>query len=225
MSLKIKFVTDYVCPYCLVAKVPLLEAVKGKDIEIEWIPYEVTQEPAPRVDTYHDETRREKWAKTLVPAAKALGLEMKLPPKVIPRPYTRLAFEGWHFAVEHGFGETYNNRMYEAYFMDELDIGDVDVLCRLAGEIGLDAEKFGEALNEGTYRKKQEACVAYARDVLHVKAVPTIFISKDHSEQDTKIEGGVYTKEGFEALINEALLEQDGREIIGMSCDIHGNCG
>lgn len=219
MSLKIRFVSDYVCPYCLVAKVPLLAAAQGKDVEIEWLPFELTREPQPRVDTYHDEARREKWAKSLIPAAKALGLEMKVPPKVIPRPYTRLAFEGWHFAVEHGLGDAYNDRMYEAYFMEEQDIGDLDVLCSIAGELGLDRAAFREALENGTYAEKQARCADYARDELKIKAVPTIFIG------DTRVEGGVYTKEGFEKLIDEALLENKARELTGMSCDIHGNCG
>ena len=54
MSLKIQFVTDYVCPYCMVAKVPFMQAIQGKDVEVEWIPYELTQEPDERIDTYHD---------------------------------------------------------------------------------------------------------------------------------------------------------------------------
>ena len=62
--LKIRFVSDYVCPYCLVAKIPLLEAIKGRNVEVEWVPYELTEEPAQRIDTYHDPVRKEKWGKT-----------------------------------------------------------------------------------------------------------------------------------------------------------------
>ena len=34
MSLKIQSVTDYVCPYCMVAKVQLMQAIQGKDVEV-----------------------------------------------------------------------------------------------------------------------------------------------------------------------------------------------
>ena len=222
MSLKIRFVTDYVCPYCLAAKMPLLEAIKGKDIEVEFLPYEVTQEPSPRVDTYHDEGRREKWAKTLAPAVKALGIDMKLPPKVIPRPYTRLAFEGSYYAREHGLYDAYNDRMYTAYFSDEMDIGNLDVLCELAGEIGLDAADFRAALETGTYTERQKAAVAYAKNELDVHSVPTIFIG------DTRVEGGIYTKDGFEKLIQDSLYKENEAQkdeahvIKGVSCDING---
>lgn len=198
MSLKIRFVTDYVCPYCLVSKVPLLEAVEGKDVEIEWLPYELTEEPRPRVDTYHDTGRKEKWAKSLVSAIEALGIDMKLPPRVIPRPYTRLAFEGYHYAREQGHGEAYNDRMYTAYFTDELDIGSLDVLCSLAAEVGLDAADFRKALEEGRYARIQKEAVAYTKNELAIQSVPTIFIG------DTRMEGGIYTKEDFERVIEEA---------------------
>lgn len=203
MPLKIRFVTDYVCPYCMVAKVPFLQAIQGKDVEVEWIPYELTQEPEERVDTYHDETRREKWAKTLLPVARNLGIDMKLPPKVIPRPYTRLAFEGYHFAKEHGLGERYNDRVFTAYFVEEQDIGELDVLCRLAKECGLDAAAFREALELGTYTELEKNLVSYAVNELHVECVPTIFIG------DTRVEGEIYSKEKFEELIKQAIKKEE----------------
>lgn len=63
MSLKIQSVTDYVCPYCMVAKVQFMQAIQGKDVEVEWIPYELTQEPDEQIDTYHNEVRKEKCEK------------------------------------------------------------------------------------------------------------------------------------------------------------------
>ena len=91
--LDILFVTDFVCPYCLVAKVALEEALRetGTEASIRIQPLELTQEPKQRVDTYHDEERKKRY-QILVEPAKALGLDMKLPPAVCPRPYTRLAF-------------------------------------------------------------------------------------------------------------------------------------
>ena len=201
MSLKIQSVTDYVCPYCMVAKVQLMQAIQGKDVEVDWIPYELTQEPDERIDTYHDEVRKEKWAKTLVPMAKALGIDMKLPPKVIPRPYTRLAFEGYHFAKEHGQGEEYNTRVFHAYFCEERDIGNPEILCEIAKESGLDVDSFRKSLEDGTYTALQKNLVAYARDELHVQSVPTIFLG------NTMIEITEYTKEAFEEIIHHALKE------------------
>ncbi|QPA31781.1 hypothetical protein [Thermaerobacillus caldiproteolyticus] len=41
MSLKIRIYSDFVCPFLFYWKNPLMEAVNGKDIEIEWMPFEL----------------------------------------------------------------------------------------------------------------------------------------------------------------------------------------
>ena len=149
--MEILFITDYVCPYCLVAKVALEQALEATGLEanITYQPFELTPEPRERIDTWNDPRRRAGY-KVLEEPCKKLGLPMKLPPHVIPRPYTRLAFEGWYFASEQGKGDAYADAMYRAYFMEELDIGDVTVLASVAARLGLDAEAFTAALENGT---------------------------------------------------------------------------
>ena len=58
--MEILFVSDYVCPYCLVAKEALHRALRkaGIPASITYQPYELTPEPKERVDTYHDQRRR-----------------------------------------------------------------------------------------------------------------------------------------------------------------------
>lgn len=41
MSVKIKVYSDYVCPFCFIGEAPLKEAIKGKDVEVEWMPFEL----------------------------------------------------------------------------------------------------------------------------------------------------------------------------------------
>ena len=225
MALSIRFITDYVCPYCVAAKKPLLEAIEEikatnhEEIEILWHPMELTEEPAPRIDTYHDEERKQRWAKTLVPICKELGIEMKLPPHVIPRPYTRLAWEGFYFAKEHGVSDAYSDRLYEAYFMDELDIGDPNVLISLAKELGLDTHQFEQALVNGIYTATVKENVRHAKEILKVTSVPTIYIGEQ------KIDGAIYSKEEFKKLILKALeenKEEVPEDIHGMCCGIDG---
>lgn len=175
--MEILFISDYVCPYCLVAKDALAKALErtGLEADITWQPYELTPEPLPRVDTFHDERRRAGY-QVLVEPCKKLGLDMKLPPRVIPRPYTRLAFEGWFYACEQGRGEQYNDRVYRAYFLDELDIGQIEVLAEIAASVGLDRADFTEALIQGRYSAAEKEAVQYARQVLKPKGVPTLYI-------------------------------------------------
>ena len=195
--MKIQFVSDYVCPYCYVAKLPLTEACRERDdVTIEWVPFELSRPPKPQVDTYNDPVRRAKYAETLVPLCNELGLNMKLPPNVVPRPYTTLAFEGFHYAAAHDCAEAYNDRVYEAYFVHEQDIGNVDVLCDIAAAVGLNATDFRRALNDGDYAETQRAAADYSRNQLNVRGVPTIFIDGEQAP------GGIYTKQGFIDLLD-----------------------
>ncbi len=189
--MEILFITDYVCPYCLVAKEALRQALEaaGLQANITWQPYELTPAPRERVDTYHDERRRAGY-QVLVEPCKKLGLDMKLPPNVIPRPYTRLAFEGWFYACDHGKGERYNDLVYRAYFIQERDIGELPVLAAIAEQAGLDSADFTRALEQGHYTAKEQEAVRYAREVLKPQGVPSIFIDgrqitlKDYTKEE-----------------------------------------
>lgn len=176
--LEILFVTDFVCPFCIVGKAALEEALKktGMEAEIKIQPMELTEEPNKRVDTYHDEVRRAKYGVLSAPA-KALRIDAKFPPAVVPRPYTRLAWEGWFYAKKKNLGHEYSDRMYRAYFVDEMDIGDIDVLVKLAESVGLDGTDYRKALEDGTYYEAERMATSYSRNNLEVKGLPTIFIN------------------------------------------------
>lgn len=213
--LDILFVTDFVCPYCLVAKAALEEALKetGTEAEIRIQPFELTQEPKPRVDTYHDEERKKRY-QVLVEPARALGLDMKLPPAVCPRPYTRLAFEGLFFAREKGMEERYADLVYRAYFEKEQDIGEAEILCGIAGRAGLNVEEFRRALREGIYTETVEKEVEYSRTALGITGVPAIYLD------GKKVSVENYTKEEMIRILQEGQEETAG----GLCCGIDG-CG
>ena len=55
MPLSVQIASDFVCPYCYVLEA-LLERLRGEgmDIEAEYLPFELTEPPEPRVDTVRD---------------------------------------------------------------------------------------------------------------------------------------------------------------------------
>lgn len=203
--MEILFVSDYVCPYCLVAKEALLRALEkmGMDAKITWQPHELTPEPRERVDTYHDPVRREHY-QVLAEPCRQLGLDMKLPPNVVPRPYTRLAFEGWYYACDHGKGEAYNDRIYRAYFLEEQDIGDMAVLAKAAEAVGLNAADFTAALEQGLYTEREREAVRYSREVLKVKGVPTLYID------GREVRLSRYTLPEMMTILNDASFRTEG---------------
>ena len=214
--MEITFVTDYVCPFCIVGKELLERAIDrlGLDVQVTHHPIELTEEPEPRVDTYHDEKRRERYKK-LVEPGKALGLDLKIPPNIIPRPYSRLAHEGWFYAKEHGAGKLYSDLVYKAYFIDEEDIGELSVLADIAGKAGLNADEFRQALEEGTYKKVQRDAVKYAKEELKVTSLPTLVINgKKINFQEYTIDEAVRILQNGEHTTSKA----------GESCSIDGCC-
>ncbi len=216
--LEITFVTDFVCPYCLVGKAALEKAMETSGIEaqIKIQPMELTEEPKPRVDTYNDPVRRANY-KVLDKPAKDLGLDMKIPLNVIPRPYTRLAWEGWFFAKEHGLGDLYSDLMYRAYFIDEKDIGDIEVLVKLAESIGLDGTEYRNVLNNGTYYKEQRMASDYSRHTLEVKGIPTLFINGQ------RVKMSDYSIEAAVELLKHPPTSESETTFGG--CDPDGCCG
>lgn len=211
----ILFVTDFVCPYCLVAKAALKEALKetGIQAQIRIQPMELTPEPRERVDVCRDEERKKRY-QVLVEPAKALGLDMKLPPSVCPRPYTRLAFEGLFFSRDNNREESYSHRVYLAYFEEEKDIGDLDVLCEIAQAAGLDKSEFRHALEEGIYTEQVKEASDYSRNVLQVTGIPAIYLDGRRISLET------YTREEMVRLLQEGQEEPAA----GMCCGIDG-CG
>jgi len=174
MRLQIKVYSDYICPYCYLAEVPLQQAIAGKDIEIERLPFELR--PAPQVTLRPEEDYLQKtWLLSVYPAARRLGVPIVLP-RISPQPHTELAFEGFQFAKRHGKGNEYHLRVLNAFFQEEQDIGKPNVLCRLAGEIGLDEKGFRQALDSRQFREIHQAELRHARLSLGISSVPTFLV-------------------------------------------------
>lgn len=196
MPVKIEVYSDYVCPYCLLAKAPLSEAVEGQEVEIEWMPFELRPYPEPTLRP-EDPYLPTVWNRSVYPMAKQLGVGIKLP-TVSPQPYTALAFEGYQHAKAHGstIAQAYNDRLLRAFFQENQDIGDTEVLTRLAAEIGLEPGEFRQALQERRYRTAHEAALRRAHQ-LGIQSVPTFVIGD-------RIMPGVHSAQTLRAAIQAA---------------------
>lgn len=184
MRMRLKIASDFVCPYCYVLEAMLEQLRSELDIEIEYLPFELTEPPGPQVDTYNDPERRVRYARELEPLCRQVGLPMRLPPKVVPRPYTRQAFQGLYAAREQGVEEIYCRRIFRAYFEEERDIGSPEELVSLAAEAGLDPEAFRNALESGKWAAAEREAVRHAKQDLQVRVVPTVFLG------ESRLEGG-----------------------------------
>lgn len=184
MAIQLKIASDFVCPYCYVLETMLEQLRPQLEIGVEYLPFELTEPPHPQVDTYNDPERRSRYAQELEPLCQSIGLKMCLPPNVVPRPYTRLAFRGLYFARAQGREEAYCRRVFRAYFEEERDIGDLGELASLAAEAGLDPAAFRAALESGQWEAEEREAVRRAKEDLNVRVVPTVFFG------ERRLEGG-----------------------------------
>ncbi len=137
------------------------------------MPFELRPEPHPTLRPEGDYLQRA-WQQSVYPLARRMGVEIHLPP-VSPQPHTHLAWEGFQFAREHEKGNQYNDRVLRAFFVEGRDIGSSEVLAELAGEVGLDAVAFRDALDRRRYRDAHRAALRRAHD-LGITGVPAFEI-------------------------------------------------
>ncbi|MBI2914068.1 MAG: DsbA family oxidoreductase [Chloroflexi bacterium] len=90
---------------------------------------------------------------------------------------TRKAHEATEFAADQGCLLEFQRAVFHAYWEEDQNISDIDVLCRLAAGCGLDAAALRQALDEGRYAARIEEQMAWAR-AAGVNGVPT-FIFND----------------------------------------------
>ena len=138
------------------------------------MPFELRPEPHPTLRPEGDYLQRA-WSQSVYPLAGRMGVPIVLPP-VSPQPHTYLAFEGYQYAREHGKGNEYNHRVLEAFFVEGRGIGDLGVLTKLAGEIGLDQKEFGDALRSRKYREAHRRALRHAYEEVGVSGVPLFII-------------------------------------------------
>jgi predicted DsbA family dithiol-disulfide isomerase len=131
-----------------------------------------------------------------------MGVPINLP-KVSPQPHTHLAFEGYQYAKEHGKGNEYNHRLLEAFFVEGQDIGQTDVLTKLADEVGLDQQEFEQAVRSRKYREAHQQALRHAYEEAVVTGVPMFVIG-------SQVLTGLQDRATLEAVIEAELAKHSG---------------
>ncbi len=169
---------DFICPFFYIGFETVRRLQPEFGFDIEWKGFQIHPEwPAegmsaqayrPAIDA---ETRRAVWQR-IAALGEAVGLELK-PPELLAN--SRSALEAAEFAREFGKAEVFEDRIFRAYFRENLNIGSSGVLAELAAETGLDGKELILALESGRYRNRlQENAVAAQQR--GVDGVPTFFL-------------------------------------------------
>jgi predicted DsbA family dithiol-disulfide isomerase len=94
--------------------------------------------------------------------------------------YSHLALEAAEFAFQnytHEEAWAFHKRLFKAYFEEIENLGDVDVLVRLAEECGFDGDALREALNDRRYEAEVDEGIAWSRQI-GVTAIPTFVFNQ-----------------------------------------------
>ena len=194
MSLPLRIIFDFSCPYCYVAWGFVEELKKTLPLTVEWVGWEIHPDLPPNGKAIQEvvpdiqlDQRRQK--------LDILGEPVGLTPgnKTLV-PNTRLALQGLEFSRDHGKMQEWVAEVYKASFVLDQNIGDGKVLVGIADQIGLDTTAFQQALVNDSYleilKRHDQECMEK-----QLEWVPTIFHGED------KVLEGALTFDIFEKTI------------------------
>lgn len=178
MSFKLQLFADFICPFCYIGWATVRKLQPEFDFEVEPHSFQIHPEwPAEGLDLARHPRMMDPKARELIwnhirELAGAAGLDMK-PPTVLAN--SRLALQAAMFARAHGHGEKFDQRVYQAYFEQGLNIGLPGILVDLATDVGLDRAEVEHVLDSEHYAHHLEQDAMLARR-LGVTGVPAFFL-------------------------------------------------
>lgn len=186
--IKIDIVSDVVCPWCIIGY-RQLELAVGKigdraDVSVRWHPFELAPGMPPEGQNVADYTRERYGAtpeqslanrKRLTDLGTSLGIDFRFSAE--SRIYnTRRAHQLIAWAGEQGRQTAMKMGMFKAYFTDQLNVSDTDVLLNAAEQAGFDRGQAQSALDNPALADQVERELDYWRDQ-NITGVPAFIIN------------------------------------------------
>lgn len=169
--------SDVVCPWCAVGKVRFERALAAfahrDEVTVRWRSFELDRHAPASRDGDYAAMLAAKYRTTtdqaqamidrMVEQGAAEGLDFRFD---IVRPGNTFdAHRVLHLAADHGLQHDVKNRFLDAYHSQGEEVGDHEVLARLAGEAGMDPEAVRSMLATDEYaeavRADEEQAVEY----------------------------------------------------------------
>jgi len=190
MKMKIDIWSDVVCPFCYISKRRFEKALSmfehKDDIEVVWHSYQLS----PEMITQNDKTLYEYIAERdeitvedvalsydfVREMAQEAGLEFHL--EKTRRINTKNAHRLLQIAKGQGKGASAEEILFHAYFIDNINIDDRDVLIELAKELSIDKETLLPLLSSEIIDQAVENDIEHAKE-LGIKGVPYFLIDDE----------------------------------------------
>ena len=175
---------DYICPFCYLGTKRILGLSKEFNLTIDWKGIEIHPEFPPQGKKRTRTLKSKSFVETIKEMAKEDNIEIKLPGFATN---SRLSLEASEFAKIKGKFLEFHIGVYEAYFLEGRNIGDIEIVLDIGEKAGLDKSELQECLSKRTMFDKIEANKKEAEDKL-ILGVPT-FLFGDfpvHGNQSTQ---------------------------------------
>jgi predicted DsbA family dithiol-disulfide isomerase len=213
MAARIDVISDVVCPWCFIGKRRLesaLELMRGRsnqtlDIEVVWHPFQLNSDlPAEGIE------RSEYIARKFGPRAqdiygrvsavgRSVGIDFAFE-RIVRQPNTVAAHQLIAIAQDEGRQEEMVETLFQAYFLEGVDLTRTDSLLMLAERAGLPRETARLALEDDARRQAVAAADHQAR-ALGVSGVPFFIFDRRLAVS------GAQEPEVLVRAISEAALE------------------
>ena len=213
-TVKIDFVSDIACPWCVVGLGGLLKAIEriGSDVQfdIHMQPFELNPDMAKEGENTaqrlmkkygFDEARlQENWK---VLAERAAAVDMPMNQTEESRSYN--TFDGhrllhWAGTVGQAQQVALKRQLLKTYHFDNHNTSDPEVLVQAAAQAGLDADSAREVLETGRYTDEVRAAEAKWREV-GITSVPSVILN------DKYLISGGQPPEAFEQALRQVVDE------------------
>jgi predicted DsbA family dithiol-disulfide isomerase len=160
--LKVTVISDYICPWCYIGAKRVAEFERQFEVEVTWWPFELHPEtPREGRDISAMVDRRgQEYRDHLRAYAAEAGITLASNRRLSN---SHRALELSEFARDRGAFRPVHDALFRAYFEEGRDIGDMDVLCDLAAEAGLDPAEFKVEALVGRYAALIDETTAIAR--------------------------------------------------------------
>jgi predicted DsbA family dithiol-disulfide isomerase len=188
--MQIDIISDVVCPWCFIGKRRLEKALAMRPEiapEIQWRPFQLNpdmpSEGMSRADyiatKFGDNSHSRRIHQTIAEAGATVGIDFAFD-RIKRSPNTRNAHRLVRYAAKNGVGGDVVTRLFEGYFIQGRDVGDIKTLAAIAGEAGLDERATRDFLTSDAERDEIVAEDRNARR-LGINAVPCFIFAGQYA--------------------------------------------
>jgi predicted DsbA family dithiol-disulfide isomerase len=173
-KLLLEVVSDVVCPWCYVGKRRLERALNERpdiDVDIIWRPFQLTPDMARegRLRSEHYSAifgteRAEQIMSSMQETGRDEGIAFGSSPDAMsPNTLAAHVLMQWATEAEHVDASVVAEKLFAAHHVDCEDLGDRQVLARIAGEVGMDADDIAARLAAHQDEDRVRAVIDTAR--------------------------------------------------------------